>query len=41
MLEFATWDEYVTAQNKSGKQLIAGSKEANEAYDKWKKAHGK
>lgn len=39
MLQFASFDEYLNHRSTSGNPLKIGSKEANEKYEAWTKAH--
>jgi hypothetical protein len=41
MLEFSTFESYLESEKQRGNNLTIGSKEANEAYGLWLKAHGK
>lgn len=41
MLEFSTFDEYLQSEKSRGNNITIGSKESNEAYAMWLKAHGK
>lgn len=41
MLEFTNFDDYLQSERNRGNNITIGSKESNEAYALWLKAHGK